>query len=698
VRRAVRALAMAVAALRVTVSAVRAQEAAAASPPPFTTIVAAPPPAPVTPREDRAASASVVLPSESPRAFDDLGTLLLQVPGVMVVRTGSTMEFATLTLRGSNPDEVMVYLDGVPLNIAQGGGVDLSTLPLGDVERIEVYRGTTPLVFGESALGGVVSITTRTPNTPRAELRAGVGSYGTLFGDAAAGGRLGRLRVYAGAHVGSSKGDYPYLNQNGTAANPADDSIQPRGNNDLVEGNGVLRAALTLTGRRTLTLAALGFARDQGLAGPAIQTPTMFSRFHSARGLAYLRYESRDDLGPGGRLWAEAFTSLEWDRLIDPDGEILQRGPMLTHATTLSTGVTAHGWRPLDDWGRAAAVLEGRHEVYTPVNETEPAMSGGTGRRSIAVAGGELDLRVRPLDLDLIPSVRVELMSDSTAGINPAGQVLPTSPALFRALPVYRLGLVRPLGESATFKANLGRYERAPSFLELYGNGNTLLLGNPALLPERGTNADLALWIDRAGPRAGVSSRTTLFGTEADDLIDWVHGNGGPSRAVNISSARVYGVEQELTAAVGHHLRMVGQGTVTVALDESGLAAAQGKQLPNHPRYTLYGRPELGHFALPAGLELGVYADAAVFLQEYADYTEVKTIPNHVLIGAGVNLIVPQAGLRVTATALNLTDEQRLWDLVNWPLPGRTLFLALAYDSTIAAEVGGGLDPTVRNP
>jgi iron complex outermembrane receptor protein len=688
---------MALAALRVMVSVARAEEAAPPAPPPYSTTVIAASPAPATPREDSAAAASVLSPSDSPRAFDDLGTLLLQVPGVMVVRTGSTMEFATLTLRGSNPDQVMVYVDGVPLNIAEGGGVDLSTLPLGDVERVEVYRGTTPLAFGESTLGGVVSITTRTPTTPRAEARAGTGSYGTWFGDAVGGGRLGRLRVYLGLHLGSTQGDYPYLNQNGTAANPADDSIQPRGNNDLVEGNGVLRAALTLSGRRTLTLGLVGFGREQGLPGPTNGTTT-FSRFHTARGLTYLRYESRDDLGPGGRLSAEAFASLEWDRLIDPAGEILRLGPMFAHATSLSTGATAHGSRPLGDWGRAAVVLEGRREVYTPVNETMPAMSPGAGRRLVGVAGGELDLRLRPLDLHVIPSARVEVMGDAVGGINAQAQPRPTAPAVFRALPVYRLGLVRPLGEAATLKANIGRYERAPTFLELYGNGNTFLLGDPGLRPERGNNADLALWIDRTGPRAAVSSRTTLFAALADDLIDWVHTLGGPSRAENIASARVYGVEQELTLAAGRHFRLTGQGTVTVALDESGLTASQGKQLPNHPRYTAYGRPELGHLALPAGLELALYADAAVFVHDYADRTQTMKIPDHAIIGAGASLAWPRARMRVTASALNLANYGPTWDLAYWPLPGRTLFLALAYDSTAAAPFGVGLSPSSGNP
>ena len=692
---AVGSLIGALAGLAVIATAAHAQEPPPARPRDITTVTA-PLPAPSTPREDSSAAASVILPSESPRAYDDLGTLLLEVPGVVVARTGSTTEFASLALRGSNPDEVLIYVDGVPMNIAEGGGVDISTLPLGDVERVEVYRGTTPLAFGEAALGGVVSITTRTPGIKRAQARAAVGSFGTMFGDLSGGGRVGRLRFYLGGHVYSSQGDYPFIYAP-LPAFPANEVRAIRQNNDAREGNGVLRLALTLNGRRTLSLGTIGFGREQGLAGP-LENVSTTARFHSARGLAYLRYESRDDLGPGGRLSAQAFVSVERDRVIDLAGDIFRQGTMVTHETTLSTGVTAYATRPLDDWGRAAAVLEARQETYALDDELDPAMSGAPARRLIGVAGGELDLRWSRLDLHVIPSARVELMSDVVTGVTSNGVVVPAAPALFRALPIYRMGLVRPLNESATFKGNIGRYQRAPSFLELYGNGNDRLLGDPGLLPERGTNADLALWIDRARPWGTLLSRTTIFGNLAADLIYWLRSEGGPSRAVNLTSARIYGLEQELRASLGRHLRLVGQGTITMAEDESDLAASHGKQIANYPRYMAYGRPELTHVALPAGIDLAAYVDAALFAGAYSDPADVRPIPSQLLIGAGLSLLWPRGRLRATLSALNLGDLQTTWVVGGWPLPGRTLFLALAYDGAVADDLGDAQLPPVGNP
>src|SRR6185369_7259642 len=126
------------------------------------------------------------------------------------------------------------------------GGIDISTLPLGDVERIEIYRGTTPIAFPESAMGGIVSIVTRAPGERRLTVRAGGGSFGTMFGDASAASRLGPLRLYAGVHALAGNEAFRFYNDNGTAANPGDDNPDARRvNNAVAQLDGVVRASIS---------------------------------------------------------------------------------------------------------------------------------------------------------------------------------------------------------------------------------------------------------------------------------------------------------------------------------------------------------------------------------------------------------------------------------------------------------------------
>jgi iron complex outermembrane receptor protein len=653
-------------------------------------------PAPSTPRADQSAAASVVRPDDSPRAYDDLGSLLAEIPGVNVVRTGSIGKASTITLRGSNPDQVRIYIDGVPLNIAAGGGVDVSTLPLGDVERVEVYRGSSPLEFGESALGGIVSITTRTPGVARARARAGAGSFGTMFGDASGGGTVGPLRLYLGLHGLSAQGDFPYLNDNGTAFNPADDVVMPRRNNDVQQVDGVMRAGLPLAGRRALNVGVIGFARDEGLAGVG-RFPTLSARFATARGLGYLRYDSRDDLGGSGRLTAQLYASLQRDRLRDANDETGLGGAAVTRNTTQTAGLNAYAARPFGDWARAAVVLEGRHERYQAVNELAAIPAGVPARRNTGVAGAEIDLRWRWADVHVIPSARIELMQDAVSRRDAAGTPIVGAPAVFRRSPILRLGVVRPLVDrddlKIAAKANVGRYVRVPSFVELYGNGTAMVLGNADLVPENGANADVGLWIERLGDAFGAVSRTTAFAAWVDDLIQWQYASWGQARADNLARARVLGVEQELRLVFGRRVRLVGQATVLDARDRSANLAAYDNQLAFHPRYRGYLRPELVRVPLPAGLTLAAYADAELRAHDYADPANLVDLRARLLVGCGVTVVWPRGRLRVTASAVNLTGTQRE-DVDNWSLPGRAGFLSLAYAPVGADDPGSPIfDP-----
>ncbi|HVR02722.1 MAG TPA: TonB-dependent receptor [Polyangia bacterium] len=655
------------------------------APPPFETVVTAPQPAAPAPREDRAASASVVLPGDSPRAHDDVGTLMTEVPGVTTTRTGALGSFTTLSLRGSNPDQVRFVIDGVPIAIAEGGAVDVSTLPLGDVERVEVYRGQAPLAFGESALGGIVSITTHTPGTPSLGARAGMGSFGATFGDVHAGDRVGRLRLYMGLHGLLSTGDFPYVNDNGTPLNPADDQSTPRRNNDVRQADGTVRAAMDLPGRRTLNLGVITFARDQGLAGPHL-AQTRFVRFQTGRGIGYLRYESRDDLGEGGRLTAQLYASYERDHYSDP-GE-LSAGVWQTHDTTESAGATLGAARPMASWLRLATLAEARAETFQPVNDGDEVMPVGTpARRLVGVAGAEATLRWARAELEAIPTARVEVMQDIVTGRDPLLQTQrPAAPPIDRALPVLRLALVRPLGEHTILKANVGRYARAPSFLELYA-GTGRLLGNPDLRPERGTNADVAVVVE-AGTRVRVSSRAAVFGAEVSSLIEWQHDSYGHARPSNVGAARILGAEEELRLAAGRWARFVGQATFLDARDTSDDEAHHGRQLPLRPRWQAYARPEVVHVPLGRGgepgrgLEVGAFVDGAFVAGSFDDPANLFELPPRLLVGAGVSVEAPRWGARATCSAQNLTDTP-VWDMAYWPLPGRTIFLALAWQGAL---------------
>jgi len=73
-------------------------------------------------------------------------------------------------------------------------------------------------------------------------------------------------------------------------------------------------------------------------------------------------------------------------------------------------------------------------------------------------------------------------------------------------------------------------------------------------------------------------------------------------------------------------------------------------------------------------------------MRSYEDPANLIDLRARALVGCGVTLAWPRGRLRVTASAANLTGT-RMEDAVDWALPGRAVYLALAY-----APLGGEND------
>ncbi len=103
------------------------------------------------------------------RNITRLDDALRYVPGV-------TMNYDHVSIRGTSGfafglgSRVQVLLDGFPLQPADNGDVKFSSMPMFDIERIEVVKGAGSALYGTGALGGVINIITREPSE-KADIR-----------------------------------------------------------------------------------------------------------------------------------------------------------------------------------------------------------------------------------------------------------------------------------------------------------------------------------------------------------------------------------------------------------------------------------------------------------------------------------------------------------------------------------------------
>jgi outer membrane receptor protein involved in Fe transport len=103
----------------------------------------------------------------------DVGDILRPLPSVTINATATGKQ--TVSIRGSNPNEVAIFLDGLRLNDSNTGLVDLSSIDLNDLERVEVVKGGATTLFGQGAFGGVISLTSKIPDSSQIAYNRGYG-------------------------------------------------------------------------------------------------------------------------------------------------------------------------------------------------------------------------------------------------------------------------------------------------------------------------------------------------------------------------------------------------------------------------------------------------------------------------------------------------------------------------------------------
>ncbi|WP_434138361.1 TonB-dependent vitamin B12 receptor [Photobacterium leiognathi] len=101
------------------------------------------------------------------------------LPGVQVTQNGGRGQLASIMVRGTNSDQVLVLVDGIRMARAAKGAVDFNQIPLTQVERIEFTRGARAALYGSEAIGGVINIITLADvDAPsKTKLNVGIGSH-----------------------------------------------------------------------------------------------------------------------------------------------------------------------------------------------------------------------------------------------------------------------------------------------------------------------------------------------------------------------------------------------------------------------------------------------------------------------------------------------------------------------------------------
>lgn len=611
---------------------------------------------------DSTAFATVIRADDFADRVTTVEQLLRESVGVQASSLGGA--FATVSIRSSSAEQVVVYLDGVPLNRALGGGVNLADLPLAQIESIEIYRSFTPASLPSASIGGAIVINTRDGSGSRGgTASATIGSFSSAEATFSFGATRERSSFNIGLDASTSEGDFAYTDTDGTQSLTGDDTQAHRQNNDFdrVHLSGRLS---TFAGDRTQVKLSADLLSRQNGASVVGNLQSETARFETSRLLLRPEFETTGLLG--GLLLIRGaldFTRVR-EQFDDRDGEL---GLPQSTDNLISSFGQEFGATLIASAHQALSILAAhRTETADLVKNIPTTYEIGLASRDTTTFVLEDQIAVAGSRVLINPSVRyLRYSGDFRPGQNGA---IPNELPDAAAFTTGKIGLRYEINERYSVKGNFGSFVRLPDFLELFGNRGAVI-GNPLLQPEEGLSFDAGL-VATHGPAGGIVRQfqleMTYFETLAENLIQFVPTGQNWVRARNTGRARIRGVEMGISLMLGPRFTGSLNATRQDAVSNGG-DIFDGYFLVGRPRDELSTRMELS---------LGRWNLYHAFTYVGPNYldnqnTESRALPARYLHDVGTHVTLG-GGLSAGFEIKNIADQET-FDVARFPLPGRRI-------------------------
>ena len=497
-------------------------------------------------------SAVTVMTGEDLRnkGFTTIADALRTVPGVAVNQNGGRGTLTQVRIRGAESNQLLVLIDGVPVNSIDQGDFNFADFAIEDIERIEVIRGPQSGLYGANAHSGVISVVTKTGRglaKPEVNVRVEGGSMNTIAAGASARGSNGPF--YGAVTVDHNNTSGYNLSRFGSERDGSHaTTLTSKVGADLFPGFNI-EGAVRYTERHTQFDAQPFFGPFEGLAA---DNEFDFNHFRGINGRAAATWSLFDGAFVQ-RLGASRYDEKRHDDdvvfgFFNSDGyrDNFDYKATLKQHTQLLGGET-HTLSFLADYQKEFLTINSA-SLSGPFGDPAAAAfwAKGAERTRTGLAGEyALDL---PWNMTLTSALR----HDDNSG--------------FADVTTWRETISQRFPSTGTrLHASIGTGVTNPTFTEQFGFFVGSFIGNPDLRPERSLGWD-------AGVEQGFWDRrlivdVTYFASEFEDKIVTVSAGGGfLSTVVNEEGTSPrHGVEVTAKATPTDWLKLAGTYTYTIA-------------------------------------------------------------------------------------------------------------------------------------
>ena len=618
-----------------------------------------------------------------PEAWEGRGLsaaeVLAALPGVQYTRQGGVGSFQTVSIRGVSAKNIVVCIDGIPLNDASGGAVDFGAIDLNQVEKIEVYKDRVPAKFGGRGIGGAINFVTKGSKPAEAVLKPDekksgrvLLSYGSHNTWEASMQMLSRLTdsasVSASLSARHSDNDYDFFSNNGTPYNSDDDFTDKRRNAEFTEYSGLFRARVlhangvfsTLNldfgrseggnpGRDDYQTSVAGFKGESATAVYRAELPQFWNwlwlelsltgRFEKAVSYSYYPLDHLGYVSSELQKYGTAGYSLVPEILANYSGERLEANMRLSVDGVYYSkrGNTSSSW----NLTRVATNVSG-DVSYDIVKNLSVGGEGSVIFISDDIHGGKF----------IQPTTSLKIKTAKSRDFSWTSR-----------------GFIRYDAQNSRYGGNLsfGRFARTPQLMELYGV-------YPGVLSNPNLEDESALRFEAGGyymiPESRTAIRATYFETHVENGIYWLV-SGSVAKPMNVGKSHIRGLEAELESKPKKWLSVILRATFQDAEDRSDEKYYHGKQLPNEPARSYYAEARLD---LPYHLDLTWTSEyrTEIFDDRANRIKQPAVDLHHFSLG-----YTPFEKTRLVFALRNLTDETYRNPYIPFPTPGREYKLTL---------------------
>ncbi|MEM7329171.1 MAG: TonB-dependent receptor [Pseudomonadota bacterium] len=404
--------------------------------------------------------------------FDFVLDAVASAPGVTINQNGAFGGQASVRIRGAASEQTLVLIDGIPVNdpSSPGGGFNFARVDTENVERIEVLKGPQSTLWGTDAIGGVVSITTKTPEQ---------GFGGRAFAEY---GSFNTFRGGASIENGSEAGDFRVA-VSGARSDGISKADEDNGNtqDDRYE-------ALTVSAKGGVNLPG-----DARISADVLWTDAE-SEFDS------FVFGAQGNVGDGDNL----SETEEFSGNVSLTGSLFQgrlENLLLAGYAEIERVNSGADAFPLDTGGERQIY---RYQGTLALNDTN-TLAFGAEREETEVNGEDSSI-------DGLFAL-YELQATETLTLT--GGVRVDDHNAFGTETTGRFAVAYNPNPQWTLRASWGQGFKAPTLFQLSGGG--FAAPNPALQPETSEAFDVGL--DWRAPDGRLEASLTVFDADIEDLI-----------------------------------------------------------------------------------------------------------------------------------------------------------------------------------